>query len=282
MRPRRTSLATGSMAYALAGSGPPVVLLHGYGGARSVWRPVFQDLVRDHTVLALDLPGSGTSPPPPAREGSADFLAIADRISQALEETGRTGHLIVGHSMGAAIAALCALRRPGLFRGLVVVDQSLRPGSPLTTRQLEMAARNPVRFHRLFLAHQAVSPKHGRRAARLALALDARTRILYLRHLGCDDLAGEQKRLRMPVAAFTQSAPAPESPAFQAWIQDQGLFGIGRLEVERFPGAGHWIMLDAPSRFCERLRRFETRLDASHPRLPGAFAMRSSTDASGP
>lgn len=72
--PKRTHLEA-----SIVGEGPPVLLVHGLGGSWGVWQEVVRLLRGDPAVLTLDLPGSGRSAPPLARDGCADFEALADR-----------------------------------------------------------------------------------------------------------------------------------------------------------------------------------------------------------
>jgi len=53
------------MEYVRRGSGEPLLLVHGLGGDRSTWSPVIDGLAADHDVIAVDLPGFGSSPPLP-------------------------------------------------------------------------------------------------------------------------------------------------------------------------------------------------------------------------
>lgn len=111
------------------GSGPPILLLHGLGGSWSNWVAVAPALARTGSVLAVDLPGFGSSPP------AADF-SIDTHVSAADELLGwwgRSGVTVVGNSMGGLVAELLACRAPaGVVRDLILVAPAtpppLRPG----------------------------------------------------------------------------------------------------------------------------------------------------------
>lgn len=94
-----------------AGSGPRLVLLHGFGQTARCWGPVGDDLARDHEVVRLDAPGHG---------GSGDVRADLAAAATLAAETGGPG-VYVGYSMGGRMALHVALRRPGVVRGLVVI-----------------------------------------------------------------------------------------------------------------------------------------------------------------
>ncbi|HEU4911512.1 MAG TPA: alpha/beta fold hydrolase, partial [Actinomycetes bacterium] len=65
------------IAYERAGSGPILVLLHGYvADARATWRPQLESLSRDFTVVAWDAPGAGQSSAPPESLGIAGYADL--------------------------------------------------------------------------------------------------------------------------------------------------------------------------------------------------------------
>jgi pimeloyl-ACP methyl ester carboxylesterase len=103
----------------VAGSGEPLVLLHGIGHSLRAWSPVLGALEARHRVLALDLPGFGDAPPlPPATVPTVD--ALADAVEQEMEGAGiDTAHL-AGNSMGGRIAL--ELARRGRARSVIAIS----------------------------------------------------------------------------------------------------------------------------------------------------------------
>lgn len=94
------------------GQGSPVVLLHGRGHAASIWFPLLPGLAKKHRLLALDLPGFGTSPAP-RFAGSTPEEALryfVDPLERALHRLALPPFAIVGHSLGALCAVELALR----------------------------------------------------------------------------------------------------------------------------------------------------------------------------
>lgn len=105
----------------------PVVLLHGLLGSATNWRTVGLELRRElqRDVVALDLPGHGRSPPPPA---PLTLESMADAVASTLRARPWSSHWdVVGHSLGGKVAAMLALRHPALVRSLAIVDISLAP-----------------------------------------------------------------------------------------------------------------------------------------------------------
>ncbi|MDP4715721.1 MAG: alpha/beta fold hydrolase, partial [Candidatus Nanopelagicales bacterium] len=87
------------LAYDRAGSGPPLVLIHGLASSRRCWDLVMGDLSSDFTVYAIDLPGHGESDPIPGQtQTPATELALA--VGRFLDEHDVTSAHLVGNSLG--------------------------------------------------------------------------------------------------------------------------------------------------------------------------------------
>jgi pimeloyl-ACP methyl ester carboxylesterase/heme-degrading monooxygenase HmoA len=107
---------------ALAGSGTPVVLLHGYPQSGEIWRFVAPELAKTHSVIIPDLPGMGLSGI--AREGY-DLPRVADDMHELI---GRLGHAeadVVGHDWGAALGAVWALQHRTDIRKFTFIESAL-------------------------------------------------------------------------------------------------------------------------------------------------------------
>lgn len=99
---------------------PTLLLLHGAGSAATVWPEALLDLVAPAT--ALDLPGHGEAPPP----GRRTIAHYANVVIDHIEAAGLSDVVIVGHSMGGAIALEAAHRRHPALRGVVLLGSSGR------------------------------------------------------------------------------------------------------------------------------------------------------------
>ncbi|HEX5618603.1 MAG TPA: alpha/beta hydrolase [Solirubrobacteraceae bacterium] len=87
------------IAYERTGSGPPLLLIHGLGSCKEVWKPVVPLLAREREVVTLDLPGFGASPP-----GPRTVDGLADAVVQFAAELGIERPHVAGNSMGGGIA----------------------------------------------------------------------------------------------------------------------------------------------------------------------------------
>ncbi|MFK0106932.1 alpha/beta fold hydrolase [Streptomyces sp. NPDC091217] len=107
---------------ALSGSGPAVLLLHGFPHTWELWTDVMADLSGRYRVIAPDLRGFGAS----SRAASGyDAGTLAEDAAALLTTFGVSSAAAVGIDAGTAPAFLLALRRPGLVRRLVVMESLL-------------------------------------------------------------------------------------------------------------------------------------------------------------
>lgn len=106
-----------SLAHLRRGSGPPLVLIHGIGSQRQMWKPVLDRLSREREVVAVDLPGFGESA---ALQTQPTVEALADAVAAFLEEIGLGGAHAAGNSLGGAVAL--ALARTGAAHSACVLS----------------------------------------------------------------------------------------------------------------------------------------------------------------
>ena len=111
---------------ARAGQGPTVVLLHGFGESLLSWRAAFDRLAAHADVIALDLPGFGLSDKPATGYGNERMAAA---VLGALDALGVRRAVIVGHSMGGAVAVTLALQAPQRVTALVLVSPAVSAAS---------------------------------------------------------------------------------------------------------------------------------------------------------
>ena len=107
------------MRYLRAGSGPPLLLLHGLLGYSFSWRFALPALAGKATVYAVDMPGVGFSDRPPNAAGS--LRAHAERLLGFLDGIGVDSFDLLGTSHGGAVAMMAAALAPGRVRSLILV-----------------------------------------------------------------------------------------------------------------------------------------------------------------
>jgi len=121
---RRIDVAGVTVNCAIAGSGPPLLLLHGYPENHLMWRQVAPVLARDHTVVLADLRGyGGSGKPAPDAAGlvySKRFMA-GDQAG-LMRQLGFGPFQLVAHDRGARVAQRLVLDRPDAVTKLAVLD----------------------------------------------------------------------------------------------------------------------------------------------------------------
>jgi pimeloyl-ACP methyl ester carboxylesterase len=103
--------------YFVGGAGPPLLLVHGLGGAASNWVELAPLLARRRRLLVPDLPGHAGSAAVPA---APTLSAFADCVVGVADREAMLPAPVVGHSMGGLVALRLALRRPDAVTGLVL------------------------------------------------------------------------------------------------------------------------------------------------------------------
>ncbi|MFM0088802.1 alpha/beta hydrolase [Paraburkholderia sediminicola] len=108
----------------VGGSGPPVLLLHGYPENLLAWRKVAPQLAQTNTVVVADLRGYGDSGKPPADENHETYSKRAMALDQVevMSALGFDKFAVVGHDRGARVAQRLALDHPHRVEKIAVLD----------------------------------------------------------------------------------------------------------------------------------------------------------------
>ena len=162
----------GELRYSAAGSGEPVVLIHGLGLDAAMWDAQWPALQREFRAIRYDVRGFGGSSIPTGPYSHADDLLGLLEFLDA-----RPAH-VIGLSMGGRLALRFALDQPQAVRSLALIDPSLEgfPWSESWTRNMEpilAAARNGgvAAARQLWLDHELFAP--ARRTPQVAAELAA-------------------------------------------------------------------------------------------------------------
>jgi pimeloyl-ACP methyl ester carboxylesterase len=247
----------------VGGSGPAVLMLHGFGDTGDMWAPLAADLVRDHTVIVPDLRGMGLSAHPDTgytkKNQAVDIAGVLDALK--VEKAALVTHDI-GNMVGYALAA----QYPARITRWVVIDAPL-PG----IGDWDNIIRNPALWHFNFRGPDVERLVQGRERIYLdrfwnelsadPKSIDEETRehyaALYARPHAMHD-AFEQ------FGAFTQDAVDNKALLAKGGklkmpvlaLGAEKSFGMGMADDLRFvatdvtggvvPNSGHWIMEENP------------------------------------
>jgi pimeloyl-ACP methyl ester carboxylesterase len=259
--------------YLTAGTGPPLVLLHGAGDNALDWKWVLPALARTHRVYAPDLPGSPDSARPAADYSPAFFERFVANLLDALDIEGA---VVAGNSLGGLIALRLALSEPARVTALILVDSAGlgRAVNPAFTYvnvpglgEVAMPLwRTPIGAHQrawgraaLLFARPANVPREWL-AEQRRLALSPGYLEAHLRALRAQVDPGGQREVlvdRLPllnvptlVVWGARDRVFPESQAREAAARLQE----GSLAV--IPDCGHMPHVECPDRFVAALEPF--------------------------
>jgi pimeloyl-ACP methyl ester carboxylesterase len=280
---RHTTIHGHRVAYRMAGSGPPIVLIHGITASSQVWELVGPTLARHHTVLAPDLTGHGDSAKP---RGDYSMGAFASGIRDLVLSLDLGPATVVGHSLGGGVAMQFAYQFPERTARLALVSSGglgrrvhgfLRaatlPGSELVLPLL--AGRRVLGAGRAF----------GRALGRVGVALGndalemarghaslghAENRAAFVHTLRASiDVTGQR------VQALDRLYLAQELPLLIVWgardriIPPEHGYRAHELvpgsRFELFERAGHFPHLDEPRRFVATLEDWIATTEPSQP-----------------
>ncbi|MGW3767542.1 alpha/beta fold hydrolase [Actinomadura verrucosospora] len=273
---QRVPVAEGvSLNAAVGGSGPPIVLLHGFPQTHLMWRHVARDLAADHTVIVPDLRGYGESDKP--SDGYSKRTMAADTVALA-RALGHDRFALAGHDRGAHVAFRAGLDHPGTITHLACLDilptldmwDVMRGASAAVGFHLYLMAQPPGLPEQLisgapdaFFGHfldawtndpSAIPPDvraaylNASRAAVPSIVADYRASAgIDVDHDTADREAGN--RLRMPVTVLQQDWGAAlgydAAALWGAWAAD--------LRHETVT-CGHFMAEEAPAEVAKSLR----------------------------
>ncbi|KRA76365.1 alpha/beta hydrolase [Caulobacter sp. Root656] len=257
----------------IGGSGPAIVLIHGFGESGDMWAPLAARLVRTHTVIVPDLRGMGRSSKPAAgfskMSQASDIAALMDTLQVVQSD-------VVAHDIGNMVAFAFAEKYPERVAKLIVIDAPI-PGvgpwdeivkSPGTWHfrfggadvERLVKGRERIYLDRFWNEFSADPRRFTERSRRHYAALYARP--------GAMHAAFEQYR------AFDQDAEDN-----RAWARAHGKLampvlalgaeeglGMQMAEIMRaaasdvtagvIPNSGHWVMQENPTSTVERVLAF--------------------------
>lgn len=240
-----------------AGSGEPVVLLHGFTASWVLWRPILADLVARYEVIAPTLPGHHGGPSYPA-EAPITFEHATDAIEGFLDELGVGTAHFVGNSMGGGVALELAKR--GRARSVVALapaggwsrgdGEGPRIGA-FFARQIKMLKRTHawserimrrpgtrrLAFREIMRHGELVSPADAAAISEAALRCSISQRAIHA--LSADEAGltvGDLDRIACPVLLatpqFDRVLPGPRhAPRYRREIP--------RVKAVTLPGCGH-------------------------------------------
>lgn len=257
-----TKTSDGRFGYEAAGAStsPPLIFLHGIGGAARAWRGQIDFFGRNFRAVAWDMPGYAGSAP----LASVSIATLADALQDFLKQIGASAPVLVGHSIGGMIVQQWLIKHPRSARAIVLAQTSPAFGKadgdwqksfiearlgPLD-RGETMASLAPTLVKDLVGDNPDTT---GMEVARSCMASvpEASYRASMLALLGFDQ-RNALGAIKVPTLLLSGSkdknAPAPMMAKMAGYIPS-----ATHVELE---GAGHLVNLERPAAFNAALDQF--------------------------
>lgn len=244
------------IAFEESGSGtPPLVLVHGWCCNRTFVEPQRRHIAARHRVITLDLPGHGDSDKPQRTYSIPSFVAD---VAWACEQLRLHRPVIIGHSMGAAIALELAARAD-LIAAAVTLDPAVAPSAAVQQAWAELISRLHTPDYRE-AARQAIERSYfiatddqGRRAEIVEAMLTTPQHVMAsaMEGIAAWDSIRAATSVRVPLLDISSSVPRANVARFRELCPD--------LVYGQVVGAGHFVQLEVPEQVNAMIERFLTR-----------------------
>jgi pimeloyl-ACP methyl ester carboxylesterase/uncharacterized RmlC-like cupin family protein len=256
----------------IAGSGPAILLLHGYGDTGDMWTPLATELMADHTVIVPDLRGMGLSA---VATGGFTKKNQAEDMAGVLDALHIQKADVVGHDIGNMVAFAFAIAHPDRTTRLVMMDAPVpgvgpweeilknpllwhfRFGGPDMERLV--AGRERIyldRFWNEFSADPAHFPEAQRQHYAALYAAPGRMHAGFAQFAAFDQDAIDNRaalargRLQMPVLAVGGDHSFGTTMAFVM------RFAADNVHQAVIANSGHWLMEEQPQATVAVIRTF--------------------------
>jgi pimeloyl-ACP methyl ester carboxylesterase len=258
--------------YVRGGTGPAVILLHGFPEDWYAYHRVMPRLAREFTVVAVDLPGIGGSTGKPGGYSAAD---MADDIHQLQEQLHLEHAYVVGHDIGGMVAYAFFRRYPEATRGTMLLDvpvPGLAPWKEITTRPFawhihfqqvpdlpeELVAGRQAEYFRYFLdpeffsdadvaryAESYSAPEHLHAAFEVYRAFSANEKFN----------VEQQSRIDVPLvlAVGSESSFLKDLPTMSEALRAHGCTNVKTATIQ---GSSHYVVDERPETVVDIIEKY--------------------------
>lgn len=228
-----------------------LIFIHGAGGGQLTW--VYQKSLfeKQFNPILIDLPGHGES----GGEGEEEIARYAEHVYSFAERLGLSKTVLIGHSMGGAIAQTLALKHPEFIKAIVLVGTGARLRVlPMVLEGLKNSFEETVQK----IARFAYSPRASGEFIERGIEqlLGCHPRVLLGDFLACDrfDLTKEVEQIKVPTLVICGDEDQLTPVKYSEFLHHR----IGNSRLEIVHGAGHMAMMEKPDLFNEKLKDFLT------------------------
>lgn len=232
--------------------------IHGSGGDHSSWSFQYAKLNKYFNVIAVDLPGHGNS----EGKGKDDIDEYSRWIKKLLDVLALKNIIIVGHSLGAAIALTFAAEFGSMIRGIAAVGGGLK--MPVNPAIFELLKKEPETAFELMCKFSLAKENRQKLAEPLKKSMvAANIEALYNDLVACDkmDLTDKVKKINLPSLIICGEEDKMTPPQLSRDIA-ANIHGSKTCFIK---GAGHMVMMENPEEFNKALISFAQSIPAQKP-----------------
>ena len=226
-----------------------LVFVHGSGGDHAVWDGQFNAMEKDFNMVALDLPGHGSS----GGGGEEDVFLYMEWVRKAVEMLSMKSPVVVGHSLGAAISLALALTCPGMLSGIVVVGGGARmPVSQMVFDGIRDNFQGFVEISPDFAVHR--ENLEGLRGLLQEGFSRAKPDVFFGDFTACNGFDIEERlgEIKLPTLIVCGDKDRMMPPEFSEALNEK----IEGSRLEMIPVCGHFPMLEKKAVFNTILGKF--------------------------
>ena len=236
------------MHYEIAGSGFPLVLLHGIGSNARSWHRQIAAFAAGFRVIAWDAPGFGKSPDLPPQEPSIRAFALS--LRELLDSAGVKSAVVLGHSLGGIIAQQFYGDYPEYVAALILADTT-QGGSANLSERLRMIRTMTPRALAEQRGPKLLSPQAAPELVQETIDIMSQVRRPGYEFaaiaMANSDLKGILDHIRIPLLMIW-GANDTITPRWERWPDGAAL--------EIIPDAGHLCYAEQPDLFYQAVIRF--------------------------
>lgn len=234
----------------------PLLFLHGWLGAASLWEPVIEHLEKRHRTLAVDFRGFGASNGAPGPYG---IETLSDDLSALIAAADLDPLVVIGHSMGAKVAQRFAIDRPEATLGLVLIAPVAAGAASFSAKTdafFRSIPANPEAANRWLasLTHEPLPPEERRLLGAAAAGANPEAALANFDSWTALDFSEEAATIDTPTLVIASEGDHP------GFARDHVAALIAGSRFEILASSGHYPQLERPEVIAGLIEAFVAEL----------------------
>jgi 2-hydroxymuconate-semialdehyde hydrolase len=251
-----------------AGSGRPLVLLHGLMASHWIFRPILPALARERDVMAIDLLGFGESDRPAPEKYGYHSAAFASTVAEVMDQLGVARADVLGHSMGGGAALALAARHGARVERLVLACPAVYPLPRYPDHKLLLSSAGPFLWKHMLTKGMFARTWRGRHVRDGAVISDELVDHVWERfnRAGGREAAYAASLALSKLANNSADPGRVRAPTLLVWPEEDRLVPLahGRRLAKSIPGArltvvgacGHDLFIERPDEVLRQVMPF--------------------------